>query len=210
PRQQTMRATLDWSYNLLSEPERLLLGRLAVFAGGCTLEAAEEVCAGDGLPGGHVLDTLTALVTKSMVMADQRPGEETRYRLLDIVRQYAHSARPAAADEHSLGQRHFECFLRWAETNGRELYYKNRVAWLAKFETEHNNLLAALAWSYAHHPDPSAGPRLTPAMHPYWYKHALAEGQEWLQKAHARCQSAALAPALTAQVLILRSHYLMG
>src|SRR4029079_793538 len=110
PRQQTMRATLDWSYNLLSEPARLLLGRLAVFAGGCTLEAAEEVCAGDGLPGGRVLDTLTALVSKSMVMAEQRPGAEPRYRLLEMVRQYVRIAQPLGEADQRLRQRHSDYF----------------------------------------------------------------------------------------------------
>ena len=228
PRQQTMRATLDWSYQLLSEPERLLLRRLAVFAGGCTLQAAEAVCAGDELadgdaisaarvetqPGerpGAVVGLLAALVAKSMVIVDRRPGEETRYRLLEVVRQYALSAPPAVADDQPLAQRHFDYFLRFAESNGPQLWYKNRRAWLAKFEAEHSNLLAALAWGYTHAPDPAAGPRLTVALHPFWYGHALAEAQECFQMARARCQAAPeIAPSLQALVFTRGSSHLVG
>ena len=82
PRQQTLRALIDWSYDLLAEPERVLLQRLAVFAGGWTLEAAEAVCAGDGLDQSDVLDVLTQLVNKSLVVADREQGQETRYRVI--------------------------------------------------------------------------------------------------------------------------------
>src|SRR3982750_3944136 len=88
PRHQTLRATIDWSYQLLSEPERRLLRRLAVFAGGCSLAAAEAVCSGDGLKSNEVLERLAALVDKSMVVAETRPGEATRYHLLEMVRQF--------------------------------------------------------------------------------------------------------------------------
>jgi hypothetical protein len=157
-----------------------------------------------------VLDTLAALVTKSMVIADQRPGDEPRYQLLDIVRQYAQIAPADAVDEQPVGRSHFDYFLRWAEINGPQLYYKHRMAWLAKFETEHSNLRAALAWGFTHGADPAAGPRLTLAMHPYWYRHAIAEAQEWFQKSRARCQTAAIDPALTAQLLIASSVYMAG
>ena len=89
PRHQTLRALIDWSYDLLTDPERTLLRRLAVFAGGWTLEAAEAICAGDGLEGVEVLDTLSQLVNKSLALPDCEAGDEARYQLLETIRQYA-------------------------------------------------------------------------------------------------------------------------
>src|SRR5204862_1884436 len=84
---QTLRATIDWSFELLSGPEQALLARLAVFAGGCTLEAAEAVCGGDGIDPDAVFDLLAALVARSLVVAEEH-GPQTRYRLLETIRQY--------------------------------------------------------------------------------------------------------------------------
>ncbi len=89
PRHQTLHALIDWSYNLLSKEERLLLQRLSVFAGGWTLEAAEAVCAGDGVEADDVLDLMTQLVNKSLVISEREQGREARYRMLETIRQYA-------------------------------------------------------------------------------------------------------------------------
>jgi predicted ATPase len=111
PRQQTLRATLDWSYDLLSEPERRLLIRLAVFAGGWGLEAAELVCAGMGIDQADVLDLLGRLVSKSLVIAEENRQGAERYRLLETVRQYARERLVAANEAEVLHERHANYFL---------------------------------------------------------------------------------------------------
>jgi len=108
PRQQTLRATIDWSYQLLSEQERLLLRRLSVFVGGCSLEGVEAVCAGEGLEEGEILDLLTSLVNKSMVIADQMQGAKTRYHLLETVRQYAREKLFDVGESKALRDRHLD------------------------------------------------------------------------------------------------------
>ena len=89
PRHQTLHALIDWSYNLLLEPERMLLRRLAVFAGGWTLEAAEAVCVGEGVEAEAVLDLMTQLVNKSLILAEREQGQEARYRMLETIHAYA-------------------------------------------------------------------------------------------------------------------------
>src|SRR3712207_4524702 len=101
PRQQTLRALIDWSYALLSDADRVLLRRLSVFSGGWTLEAAEAVCAGEDLDEYQVLDTLLRLVDKSLVVAQEREGE-ARYRLLETIRQYGHEKLAEAGEREAL------------------------------------------------------------------------------------------------------------
>src|SRR5215813_14238809 len=111
-RQQTLRATLDWSYALLSEAERSLLRRLSVFAGGWTLEAAEQVCNGAGIEGRQVLDLLTSLVDKSLVAFEEREDEAGgRYRLLEMVRQYAAESLQESGEVEQIRTRHRDWFL---------------------------------------------------------------------------------------------------
>ena len=111
PRQQTLRALVDWSYDLLSEQERTLLRRLSVFAGGWTLEAAEAVCAGDGIEDWEILDLLTQLVDKSIVIAEAH-GDATRYRLLETLRQYGAEKLAASGEEASRQRAHADWFSR--------------------------------------------------------------------------------------------------
>jgi len=111
PRQQTLRATLDWSYNLLSEPERRLFNRLSVFAGGWRLEAAEAVGAGDGLKPEDVLDLLQRLVKKSLVVAEESGDGSERYRLLETLRQYAYERLTATGELESIQGRHASYYL---------------------------------------------------------------------------------------------------
>ena len=113
PRQQTLRALIDWSYDLLAEAERVLLRRLSVFSGGWNLEAAEAVCSGDGIEEEAVLDLLTALVEKSLVVYEGQEGA-ARYRLLETVRQYGRDRLLEAARE-SARERHRDFFLQLAE-----------------------------------------------------------------------------------------------
>ena len=103
--------------------------------------STEAVCSGDDLEANQVLDRLAALVDKSMVIVGQQPGEQARYRLLEMVRQYAREKLREAGTSGRLNQRHYEYFLRFAEANGPKVWYKDRPAWLRKFEADHENVV---------------------------------------------------------------------
>jgi predicted ATPase/class 3 adenylate cyclase len=140
PRQQTLRALIDWSHDLLDEDERTLLRRLSVFAGGWTLEAAEPVCSGDGLDGADVLDLLTNLVEKSLVVHDPATG---RYRMLDTVGQYAAERLQAAGELQATRRRHVEHFIGVTESARAALGTTDRHERLRALDAERENLLAA-------------------------------------------------------------------
>ena len=171
PRQQTLRALIDWSYELLSDEERALFRRLAVFAGGWTLEAAEAVCAGDqGAP--DAVGLLANLVEKSLVVLEA--GGE-RYRLLETVRHYAQEHLAASGEEDEIRGRHFAFFLRLAEHVRAKLDREDQGAWLERLESERENLLAAHAWCDHGHEDDAGeeGLRLVSALKPYWIHRGL-------------------------------------
>lgn len=147
PRQQTLRATIDWSYEHLSAEEQSLLQRLSVFVGGWTLEAAEGVCAGDGLDEWQVLDLLSHLADKSLVEVDIESGHKAgvaRHRLLSTVRQYAGDRLLENAQERAVRRRHREYFLAFVERAEPHLTTPDQSTWLARLEAEHDNLRAAL------------------------------------------------------------------
>jgi non-specific serine/threonine protein kinase len=180
PRQQTLRATLDWSYELLGTVERVLLGRLAVFAGGWTLEAAEAVCAGEGIDEGSVLDLLDGLAHKSLVQADEEVEGELRYRLLETVRQYGQERLAAAGEAVEVQRRHAQWFLALAEKAEPQLKGAEQLAWLARLEREHDNLRAALRW-IREAGDVVSALRLAGALSRFWeVSGRLSEGQTWL------------------------------
>jgi predicted ATPase/class 3 adenylate cyclase len=152
PRQQTLRALIDWSYDLLTEQERFLLCQLSVFAGGWTLEAAEEICSGTGpddLSAYDVLDLLSQLVNKSLVMVGEQTkslpaGGLVRYRMLETIREYARDKLSAAGNPENLRQRHLAYFTRLAAQAGPELYRSNQAVWLDKLDAELDNFRRAL------------------------------------------------------------------
>jgi len=150
PRQQTLRALIDWSYDLLSEQERLFLRRLSVFAGGWTLEAAEEVCSeaeGDLIQSYDVLDLLSQLVHKSLVLVvEHSQSGEMRYRLLETIRQYARDRLLEAEGSDTLRQRHLSYFVKLTAQAGPELYRSNQAFWLNRLDEELDNLRLALEW----------------------------------------------------------------
>ena len=146
-RQQTLQASLDWSYDLLDEPERVLLRRLAVFSGPFGLEAAERVCANNGVSLGTVVDLLGSLVTKSLVVAVEK-GAETRYRFLEPVRLYAAEHLNRAGEAETLRERHRDHYLEWLDSFAPDEATFGFGAFTA-FETEHDNLRAAIEWSVA-------------------------------------------------------------
>ncbi len=152
PRQQTLRALIDWSYDLLSENERLFFRRLSIFAGGWTREAAEEICSGVGqddiLPY-DVLDLLSQLVNKSLVVviAEHSQSGETRYRMLETIRQYAHDRLSEAGGSETVRQRHLAYFVKLTAQAESELYRSNQVFWLNKLDADLDNLRTALEWA---------------------------------------------------------------
>ncbi len=171
PRQQTLRALIDWSHDLLDERERALFGRLAVFAGGFTLEAAESVGAGGAIAVADVLDLLARLVEKSLVMLDA--GGE-RYRMLETVRQYAEERLAAAEDEmRAARSRHLGYCVALAETARPMLYGPDQAAWLRRLDAERENLLAAHAWCDHDADGAQRDLRLVVATKPYWLNRGL-------------------------------------
>lgn len=205
PRQQTLRGMLNWSFELLKEGERLLLQRLSVFAGGCTLEAAEAICSGEGLEAGQVLDLLASLVAKSLILADRRPGEEARYRLLEMVRQFARERLDKAGESDLRRTRHRDYFLTFAKTNIPKLGSKDRLIWTRRIAVDRENLRHALEWSFSDLSDPEAGPRLILLMYLEDMMSDLwphQEGMEWYRKGIALCQNRGdISPRLHAALL---------
>jgi predicted ATPase/class 3 adenylate cyclase len=143
PRQQTLRMSFDWSYDLLTEPERVLLRRLAVFAGGWTLDAAEAVGAGGDLDRGDILDLLTRLVEKALVASDPDGG---RYRLLETVRQYAQERLNESGEGDEVRTRHLAFYLALAETADPNLRGPDAGVWLSRLDLNGENFLSAHAW----------------------------------------------------------------
>jgi predicted ATPase len=141
-RHQTLRAAIDWSYQLCSEGERRLLARLAVFAGGCSREAAEAVCGGEPLTGGEVFDLFTGLVAKSLVVA-QRDGPATRYRLLETIREYGEERLAEFGDTGPLRQRHAEYYCQFEAAAVERLGGRQQVDAYQRLTAEKDNMLAA-------------------------------------------------------------------
>ena len=163
PRQQTLRALIDWSYDILSDNERLLLRRLSVFAGGWTLEAAEEVCSDqlsvtsestdNRLLITDVFDLLSQLVNKSLVVVvEQSHGRPPRYRMLETIRQYAREKLLESGAGENIRARHFEYYLRTVKQAESEFYSPKELEWLVWLEHEWDNLRAAVEWSIVNRP----------------------------------------------------------
>jgi predicted ATPase len=192
-RQQTLEATMQWSYDLLSEAERCLLRRLAVFAGGWTLEAAEAVCEAPSSAPYEVLDLLTSLVDKSLVVYEEQEGQ-ARYRFLETVRQYSRERLAEDAEATQIGRRHLDFFLRLAEEANAELQGRERGAWLTCLQAEYDNLRAALSWALASG-CASETLRLAGALWRFWHRRAyLSEGRASLASALALAET--LGPTL--------------
>jgi non-specific serine/threonine protein kinase len=216
PRHQTLRSLLDWSHDLLTEPERVLLRRLSVFAGGWTLAAAEAVCSSqnsvassqtvdpsassgqarqrrtDGgkennlttddwlLATDHVLDLLTHLVEKSLVLLDEQ-ATEPRYHMLETIRQYAHERLIEAGENERLGDQHLAFFQRLAERAEAPLQSAQRGQWMPRLEVELDNLRAALDWGCAH--DLESARLLAGQLSWFWYSaDHLNEARTWYER----------------------------
>ena len=181
PRYQTLRASMDWSYDLLSEAERALFRRLGVFVGGFTLEAVDAVCAEENKS--EMLDLLSQLVCKSLVVSEQ--SGKSRYCLLETIREYALAKLRDAGEMDSYRARHFDYFLKFAEEIAAHLREPDAEVWLNVLEMEHDNLRAAFRWAKESGKD-EAVLRLAWALSWFWWVHGyFYEARECLAVALA-------------------------
>ncbi|HET9909754.1 MAG TPA: adenylate/guanylate cyclase domain-containing protein [Anaerolineales bacterium] len=180
PRQQTLRALIDWSYNLLSEPEKILFRRLAVFAGGWTMEAAESICSGKGIEREDVLDLMAHLMDKSLIVVT-RGGTESRYRRLETIRQYAREKLAESGESEILRNRHLEYFGGLVERFEPGLRGPDQVNLMDILDIELDNLRTALEWTLDH--NASAGIKLASQLKWFWHiRNHENEGVNWLVK----------------------------
>ena len=179
-RQQTMRAAVAWSYDLLDEEERAVLGRLAVFAGGCTLDAAEAVC---GAGGEIVIEALSSLVEKSLVRYREQEDGETRFTMLEVVREYAMEQLDASGETGATQLAFAQYFKRMAEEAEPDIRSGNQVAWVRRLSREHDNVKAALAILLD--AEPREGAAFVGSVQSYWsaQNYSYSERRAWLAKA---------------------------
>jgi len=187
PRQRTLKGALDWSYNLLSEPERVLFRRLSTFAGGWTLEASEVVTSSEGLAQGEVLDLLYGLVEKSLVVAEGiGEGGRVRHRLLEPLRQYAREKLEESGEAEKVRRNHAAFFVTLAGEAEPRLRGPEDREWLDRLEAEHDNLRAALSWAIERE-EAELGLMLAGALGVFWNARGhLGEGRRWLEEALAK------------------------
>jgi predicted ATPase/class 3 adenylate cyclase len=188
-RHRTLRATIDWSYNLLPEPMRLLLRRLSVFSGGFMLQAVEAICAGECLSGGglerdEVVDLLAQLVNKSMVILERQPGREARYRMLEAIRQYASEKLHECGESEEMRNCHLSWYVQLAEMIGSNMQSGEHLVWTKKFSSEQENFFAAITWGLEQGADLQAGLRIIYALFNIYAERALySDLQRWFEKA---------------------------
>ena len=187
PRQQTLKATIDWSYDLLAPAEKVVLRRLSVFAGGWSLEAAESVCADAEVEEWEVLDLLSRLVAKSLVVAESPEEGRVRYRMQENLRSYVQERLAEAGEVEALSVRRRDWFLALTEEAEPNLSGPEQGSWLNRLERDHENLRAALAFSHDHADGGEAGLRLAGSLWKFWYMRGyFSEGRGFLERALAR------------------------
>jgi predicted ATPase/class 3 adenylate cyclase len=190
-RQQTLRGTIAWSYDLLTENEKLLLVRMAVFRGGCSLEAIESVCS-EGLSI-DVLDGLASLVDKNLVQQKEAQGAEPRFVMLEMIHEYARERLKASSEEATMRRRHAEYFVELAERAEPELRLAGYDYWSGRLEHDLENIRAVLEWSLSGG-DVALGVRLAAALCLFWYGNGYhVEGSQWTQRFLARLDEVPLA-----------------
>ncbi|MFL6056565.1 MAG: ATP-binding protein [Actinoallomurus sp.] len=182
PRHQTLRASIDWSYSLCTEAERLLWARVSVFSCGLDLDAAEQVCAGDGIARDEVLDLLVGLVDKSVLIREEYP-HTVRYRLLDTIRQYGRECLAVSGSEPLIQRRHRDYYRGLAAEARRRLFGPDQVGWLVRLRIEHPNLRAALEYSFSRPGQAAVGLEMATDLLYHWIaSYYLTEGRGWLDR----------------------------
>ena len=195
-RHQTLQASLDWSWSLLTDSEQVFLRQLSVFAGGWTLQSAEAVC------DGNTLSLTSALVQKSLIRVEQAQGRETRYHFHEMVRQYAHEKLLETGEVDKIGNRHLAYFVKLVEQAEPELYHSNQVLWLNKLDDERDNLRLALERALT--ADIEAGLRIVSIPWRFWQRHDSREWGDWLKQLLERYRTP---DSLRAQTLAVSSAY---
>ena len=186
PRQQTLQSAIDWSHALLSPTEQAVFRRLAVFAGGWTLDAAEAVCAGDGIRSSDVLDLLAQLVAKSLVIADTREGR-VRYSALETIRRYARAKLSECGETERVRGAHRDWYLDLVERAAPDLLGPGQVRMLDRLELEHDNLRTALAFCQVDPDGDDAAVRFVAAHGRFWHwRGHVTEGCDWFARVLSR------------------------
>jgi DNA-binding CsgD family transcriptional regulator/tetratricopeptide (TPR) repeat protein len=197
-RQQTLRETIAWSYDLLEEDEKTLFRRLAVFVRGCTLEAAETVCNAHGDLELDTLDGVARLVDKSLLRQEAQPDGEPRLLMLETIREYALECLAESGEAETIRRQHATFFLQLAEEADPKVRSAEQATWYRRLEVEHDNLRAALRWMLEREA-PEMSLRLAGALWAFWRQH-LREGRGWLEQVlaqpGAQAHTAARAKAL--------------
>jgi tetratricopeptide (TPR) repeat protein len=176
-RQRTLRGAIEWSHDLLDEPKRRLFARLAVFVGGCTLEAAEAVCG----PDLDVLDGLASLVDESLVRRTETLDGDARFGMLETIREFASERLAQSGDEDDLRRRHAEWVLSFAVEAEPHLVGEDQVLWLNRAEREHDNVRTALQWALDHG-EADVGLRIGAPLWRFWQQRGhLREGRRWME-----------------------------
>jgi tetratricopeptide (TPR) repeat protein len=185
PRQQTLRALIDWSYDLLTPQEQMLFSRVGIFAGGFSLDAATAVCSGEDLDEIDILDLLSSLTDKSLLVTDTA-GEQERCHLLESTRAYVLEKLAAAGEHERLARRHAEYFRDQAQEADERFGIGSTVAWLASIELELDNYRAILEWALKDGHDLALGGSVGGALSWLWFNGGLAvEGRYWIGLAQA-------------------------
>ncbi len=184
-RHRTLEATIAWSHDLLPDAEQAFFRRLAVFSGGATLEAIEAVAGALGEPWLDPLDGITSLLEESLLRAEDGPDGETRYRMLETIRAFALARLTESGEEAAARAAHWTFFNDWAHAGDVAMVEGDAAPWLPRYEADHDNLRAALAWAIDHG-GPGNATRLAAWCWKFWeYRGHLTEGRRWLDRALA-------------------------
>jgi len=208
PRHQTMRALIDWSYELLSEQEKTLLRRLSIFAGGYTLDAATAVCSGDGVDAREIFELTASLVDKSLVTADTQSVTE-RFQLLESTRAYGLEKARAAGELSTLPQRHMQYFVDLGLAADKQWHTQPTDTWLESLRLELDNFRAALEWSLVAANDLAGGAALAGHLGYLWVNTSMVEGKHWVEMA-LKTAIDQIAPSENARLWLALSWMIYG
>jgi predicted ATPase/class 3 adenylate cyclase len=219
-RQQTLRNTIAWSYNLLDAEDQQLFRRLSVFVGGCTLEAIEAVCAvgENGSDAGQILDRVASLIDKSLLQQTEQEGQEPRLVMLETIREYGLEQMLVNGEMEAARQDHAEYYLRLSEQADPELVGTRQAMWLERLEREHENLRAVMQWSTSHaegergdNRSREIALRLGGALRQFWYMRSyFSEGQDFLERALSLRDGVAASVRAKALVAATRLNVSLG
>jgi len=201
PKQRTLRGAIDWSYRLLGEEEKALFARLGVFVGGCTLEAAQEVCNPEGESVIDILGGLASLVDKNLLQRGENTEGESRFATLELIRQYAVERLAEGGEAEIVRRAHAEHFMAFVEAAEPELFGPNQRAWFDRLERDHDNVRAALRWAL-NRGELEIAARLSSSIVSFWtVRGYITEGSRWLEQVIAESERIDLAPPIMGKTL---------